>query len=92
MDRKIRKLLASVKENGYIYILYHLPDKDWDYSNFGKEQYLRTGQLPPYLYDFEIISFKERPNKIIHKAHPYNNQDHKHRVGYICARKINKKS
>lgn len=34
MKRKMRKLLSSVKEGGYIYILYHMAKNENDISNY----------------------------------------------------------
>lgn len=87
-ERKIRKILSSVKENGYVYILYHLADNEKDYINFPKNQYFRKGEIAR-LFDerWDIIDNHERKDKTIHNRHPFNCTEHKHKVGYIFARK-----
>lgn len=91
MSRKVRKLLSSVKINGYIYIFYHLATDESDYEKYPKEQYLRLGDMKKYfdIDNWEIINIIERENDMIHRPHPDNNKVHYHRVGYVFARKKN---
>lgn len=91
MKRKIRKLLSSVKDNGYIYIFYYLAKNEKDYSNFSKNQYLRLGEMSQY-FDvrlWDIKSLIEFTNDSFHKGHPYHRHDHYHRIGHIFAQKKN---
>lgn len=91
-DRKMRKLLSSVKENGILSIYYHLAEKEWDYNNYPKEQYFRKFEMKKYFDDsWEILFAREKTNKINDEAHPYNNQKHSHLVGHILVRKKYKK-
>lgn len=71
MKRKIRKLLSSVKENGYIYIFYHMAKNEKDISNFSKNQYLRKGEMQSYFDPkvWKIIYIRENNNNTIHEAH-----------------------
>lgn len=88
IDKKIKKILTSVKDGGYVYILYHLAVKDNDYINYPKSQYLRPGEMSKYFdYRWKILDNHERNKLTIHNAHPFNSIDHKHRVGYIFAQK-----
>jgi len=89
MKQKIKKLQSSVKKGGYLYIFYHLAKKETDYSNYYKNQYLRTGEMKEYFnkYDWEIISLIEHNKHTSHKKHPNHNRDHFHRVGHIFLKK-----
>lgn len=87
-DRKMRKLLSSVKENGFIYIFYHLAENENDYINYPKDQYFRKYEMSSYFDDsWEIIISKESNLKTLDEPHPFNNKDHTHLVGHIFARK-----
>ena len=48
----MRKLLSSVKENGLIYIFYHLAENEHDYINYPKEQYFRRLEMREYFDDW----------------------------------------
>ena len=50
-DTKMRKLLSSVKENGFIYLYYHLALNENDYINYPKEQYFRRDEMKKYFDD-----------------------------------------
>ena len=91
MKRKIRKLLSSVKDDGYIYIFYHMAKNEKDISNFSKNQYLRKGEMKSYFYPrvWDIITIIENDYCTNHNGHPYHKKDHEHRVGHIFARKKN---
>lgn len=87
-DIKMRKLLSSVKENGFIYLYYHLALNENDYINYPKEQYFRKDEMKKYFDDsWEIIIFKEFNLKSKDEAHPLNENDHYHLAGHIFARK-----
>lgn len=91
-DRKMRKLLSSVKENGFIYIFYHLAVNENDYINYPKEQYFRKYEMSKYFDDsWEIILSIENNLLSQDKAHPYNEKDHNHLIGHIFAKKIYKR-
>lgn len=91
-DIKMRRLLSSVKENGYIYILYHLAENEYDYVNFPKNQYFRSHEMTKYFdKSWDIINMRERDKSTIHKCHPFHTIDHSHRVGYVFAKKKYKK-
>lgn len=61
MKTKIRKLLSSVKNDGYIYISYYLAKDNEDNIKYPKEQYLRSFEMKQYfdsnnwdiIYSFE---------------------------------------
>ena len=91
MKRKIRKLLSSVKDNGYIYIFYHMAKNEKDISNFSKNQYLRKGEMKSYFDPrvWDIITIIENDYCTSHNGHPYHKKDHEHRVGHIFAKKKN---
>ncbi len=88
LDKKMKKIMSSVKENGFVYILYHLAENEYDYFHFPKNQYFRKSCINK-MFDstWEILDNHERNNLTIHKAHPFNNINHNHRVGYIFAKK-----
>ncbi len=91
MKRKIRKLLSSVKDNGYIYIFYHLAKNENDISNFPRNQYLRKGEMVNYFDSrlWDIITIIENDHCTNHKGHIFHKKNHKHRVGHIFAKKKN---
>ena len=91
MKRKIRKLLSSVKNDGYIYIFYHMAKKESDISNFSRNQYLRKGEMQGYFDPkiWNIISIVENDHCTNHKGHPYHKKNQEHRVGHIFAKKKN---
>lgn len=87
-DRKIRKLLSSVKENGFIYIFYHLAENENDYINYPRDQYFRKNEIPKYFDDsWEVLYSIESNLNTMDFAHPYNDKKHSHLVGHIFARK-----
>ena len=87
----MRKLLSSVKEGGYIYILYHMAKNEKDISNYSRNQYFRSGEMKNYFDPrlWEIITIIENENYTNHEGHPYHKKNHTHRVGHIFARKKN---
>lgn len=91
MNRKMRKLLSSVKDNGYIYIFYHMAKNEKDVSNFPKSQYLRSQEMKNYFDDkvWDIISLIENERLTQHKGHPFHRKSHKHKVGHVFAKKKN---
>lgn len=91
MKRKIRKLLSSVKENGYIYIFYHLAKNDNDISNYPRNQYLRRNEMISYFNPkiWNIVTVVENEKTTFHKGHPNHKKDHEHIVGHIFAQKKN---
>ena len=91
MKRKMRKLLSSVKEGGYIYILYHMAKNEKDISNYSRNQYFRSGEMKTFFDPrlWEIITIIENENYTNHEGHPYHKKNHTHRVGHIFARKKN---
>jgi hypothetical protein len=91
MKTKIRKLLSSVKDDGYIYIFYHMAKNENDISNFSKNQYLRTGEMISYFNPnvWDVISIIEEKSNTIHNSHPFHPKTHEHRVGHIFAKKKN---
>ena len=91
MNRKMRKLLSSVKENGYIYIFYHMAKNENDVSNFPNSQYLRSSEMKKYFDDkvWNIITLIENERLTWHNGHPFHQKNHKHRVGHIFAQKKN---
>ena len=87
-ERKMRKLLSSVKENGLIYIFYHLAENEHDYINYPKEQYFRRLEMREYFDDsWEVIDIIENVIPSFYAGHPFNKEDHKHLVGHVFARK-----
>ena len=91
MKRKIRKLLSSVKDDGYIYIFYHMAKNEKDISNFSRNQYLRKGEMKSYFDPriWDIITVIENDYCTRHNGHPYHKKVHEHRVGHIFAKKKN---
>ena len=91
MKRKIRKLLSSVKDDGYIYIFYHMAKNEKDISNFSRNQYFRKGEMKSYFDPrvWEIITIIENDYCTNHNGHPYHKKNHEHRVGHIFAKKKN---
>lgn len=91
MKRKMRKLLSSVKDNGYIYIFYHLAKNENDISNFSRNQYFRIGEMKTYFDPriWEVITIIENNHTTKHEGHPYHKKEHNHKVGHIFARKKN---
>lgn len=91
MNQKMKKILSSVKENGYVYIFYYIAKNEKDYSNFPKNQYFRKNEIKDYFkkQNWDIISLIENNSDTIHIKHPNHNKIHYHRVGYIFAKKIN---
>lgn len=91
-DRKMRKLLSSVKENGFIYIFYHLALNEKDYINYPKNQYFRKFEMQKYFDDsWEVIFLKEFNETTKDYGHPFNENDHSHLVGHVFARKLYKR-
>ena len=91
MKRKVRKLLSSVKEGGYIYIFYHMAKKEKDISNFPRNQYLRKNEIISYFDPriWKIITIIEHEEPTFHKGHPNHQKNHEHLVGHIFAQKKN---
>lgn len=91
MSRKMRKLLSSVKEGGYVYIFYHLAKNEKDISNFYRHQYLREGEMMSYFNqkNWDIIYIKENKKLTNHNSHPFHKKSHTHRVGHVFAKKKN---
>lgn len=91
MKRKIRKLLSSVKDDGYIYIFYHMAKNENDISNFSKNQYFRKGEMKSYFDPriWDIITIIEDKKFTNHNGHPYHKKNHEHKVGHVFARKKN---
>ena len=89
MKRKIQKILSSVKEGGYVYILYYLVTEENNMNNFCKNQYLRNGEMINYFdkKHWKIISNIEDNRLTQHNPHPGHNMSHYHRVGRIFAKK-----
>ena len=82
----MRKLLSSVKENGLIYIYYHIADNEHDYINYPKEQYFRKLEMRNYFDDsWEIIDIIENDIPSFDVGHPFNSNDHTHLVGHVFA-------
>ena len=91
MKRKMRKLLSSVKDGGYIYIFYHMAKNENDISNFSRNQYFRRSEMKSYFdpRQWDIISLIEYERLTNHKGHPYHIKDHTHKVGHVFAKKKN---
>lgn len=91
MKRKMRKLLSSVKDDGYIYIFYHMAKNEHDISNFSKNQYFRKDEMKSYFDPriWDIITIIENEHYTNHNGHPCHKKNHKHRVGHIFAKKKN---
>ena len=91
IEKKMKKLLSSVKENGYIYIFYHIAKNEKDLITYPKNRYFRKNEMVKYFNreNWEIINIIEFDKHTGHKAHPYHNEDHTHRVGHIFARRKN---
>lgn len=88
MNTKMRKLLSSVKENGFIYIHYHLAENEHDYINYPKSQYFRKYEMSKYFDEsWEVIFLIERNNPSKDIRHPFNNKEHTHVIGSVLARK-----
>lgn len=89
MNRKIRKILSSVKEGGYVYIFCHMAKNEKDISNFSKNQYLRSGEMKTYFNkkNWEIITLIENNRLTRHNGHPGHKNNHEHKVGHVFARK-----
>lgn len=92
MKRKMNKLLSSVKNGGYIYLVYYLANNENDYVNYPKNQYFRLNEIKKYINDdFKIVSHRETNTLNKHKSHPLNKHDHYHKIGYLFLNKINTK-
>ncbi|MBE6150532.1 MAG: hypothetical protein E7162_01770 [Firmicutes bacterium] len=91
MNRKLRKLLSSVKDNGYIYIFYHMAKHENDVSSFPKSRYLRSREIKDYFDEkvWEIITLIENERLTNHNGHPFHKKKHNHKVGHVFARKKN---
>jgi len=91
MMKKLRKLLSSVKENGYIYIFYHIAKNENDVRNFSRDRYFRKGEMVTFFdkSNWEIISIKEFDVLTNHKLHPHRKSEHTHKVGHIFAQRKN---
>ena len=91
MQRKMRKLLSSVKDNGYIYIFYHMAKNEKDISNFSRNQYFRKGEMATYFDPkvWDIITIIENEHYTLHNGHPKHKKNHEHKVGHIFAKKKN---
>ncbi len=78
MNRKMRKLLSSVKDNGYVYIYYYLAKNDKDIKN----QYFRRNEMISYFDNkyWNVLSIREnkesnighifakkKNNRLVHK-------------------------
>lgn len=90
MKTKIRKLLSSVKNDGYIYISYYLAKDNEDNITYPKEQYLRPFEMKQYFdtNNWDIIySFEGRTKE--HGSHPGDNSKHSHIVGSIFVKRKN---
>ncbi len=88
----MRKLLSSIKENGFIYLFYHIAENEKDYINYPKEQYFRRDEMIKYFdASWEIISIRENYKTSHDNGHPNNEINHQHLVGHIFAKKKYKK-
>lgn len=91
LKRKVRKLLSSVKEGGYVYIFYHLAKNEKDISNYPRNQYLRRNEMISYFNPkiWKVITIIEHEEATFHNGHPKHKNNHKHIVGHIFAQKKN---
>ena len=91
MERKMRKLLSSVKENGYIYIFYHMAKNEKDFNTYSRNEYFRKNEMIKYFdkANWEIINIIEFDKCTNHNKHPYHNSNHTHRIGHIFAKRKN---
>ncbi|MBE6153862.1 MAG: hypothetical protein E7166_06540 [Firmicutes bacterium] len=89
LKKKVRKLMSSVKEGGYLYIYYYLAINEDDYITYPINQYFRKDEMQPIfdLEDWEIVYLCERNKTTPHHSHPMNNKKHSHKTGYILAKK-----
>lgn len=89
LKKKVRKLMSSVKEGGYLYIYYYLAIDEKDYVTYPSNQYFRKNEMQKIfdLEDWEIVYICERNKPAIHSAHPLNNIEHLHLTGYILAKR-----
>ena len=79
------------KDDGYIYIFYHMAKNENDISNFSKNQYFRKGEMKSYFDPriWDIITIIEDEKFTNHNGHPYHKKNHEHKVGHVFARKKN---
>ena len=89
LKKKVRKLMSSVKEGGYLYIYYYLATNENDYITYPSNQYFRKNEMQPIfdLEDWEIVYLCERNKTTPHNAHPMNNKNHSHLTAYVLAKK-----
>lgn len=90
MERKIKRLMSSVKLGGYLYIFYYMADDENDYVKYPHNQYLREYEIKK-LFDLNNWNIEFCiENKIRqHGPHPYNKKIHFHKVGTILVKRIN---
>ena len=91
MKMKINKLMSAVKNGGYIYMFYYLPNDPNNYKKYPVSRYLRYGKMKKFfdLNLWDVFYFRENSNReSIHNAHPYNIEKHSHKTGVIFAQKL----
>ncbi len=86
ISKKLKSLMNSVNENGFLYLNYYL-DEDIEVS---KNQILRYKQIMGYidLKKWNVIYHKENYIRgSVHNKHPFNKKEHTHKVGSILLQK-----
>lgn len=86
LKKKVRKLMATVREGGYLYIYYDMAIDESDYETYPANSYFRTNEISSYfdLEDWKIEYMCERSCNNIN----YNHYGKERRTGYIFATKI----
>ena len=91
IEQKIMRLQSSVKNNGSIYIYYHLPLDD--NKEYFPNSYPNKHEIISFFKnsDWEIINAQEKETLRYDKGHFGNAEPHYHKVGYLYARRTIKK-
>ena len=94
MEKKINKLMSSVKPGGYIYLYYYKAIKEKDYINYPKNKYIRNGEMLNFFNkdNWDILNIKEDNRLTEHLPHPGNEEKHYHKIGRVFAKKKNNRS
>lgn len=89
MEKKMKKLMSSVKPGGYLY--YYKAINDKDYINYPKNKYIRNGEMLKYFNkdNWDILNIKEDDRFTEHLPHTGNEEKHYHKIGRVFAKKKN---
>ena len=86
LKKKVRRLMSTVKEGGYLYIYYDMAVIEEDYITYSPNLYFRTNEIQSYfdLEDWKIVYTCER----LSENKNYNHYNQERRVGYLLAMKV----